>query len=138
VKANFPGWALKLYCIPEHLVEDRHSPILLLPGTWLRERNADSEEKTSLVEKLFQFETGQSYIVHVPNKADIASLAQVAHLLSEPTLAEDTVTSTESSVEYHCNSCSVDCSRKRYHGKALVRVFCFITPARVAALPFYL
>jgi hypothetical protein len=38
VKANFPGWALKLYCIPEHLVEDRYSPILLLPGTWLREK----------------------------------------------------------------------------------------------------
>ncbi|GJN11980.1 hypothetical protein PR202_ga30220 [Eleusine coracana subsp. coracana] len=88
---------------------------------WLRAKNsADTEEKTSLVEKLFQFETVQSYLVPVPSKADTASPAQVAHLLPEPTLAEGVVSSAESSVEYHCNSCSVDCSRKRYHCKTQV------------------
>ncbi|TVT97054.1 hypothetical protein EJB05_57721, partial [Eragrostis curvula] len=82
--------------------------------------NADAEEKSSLVEKLYQFESVQSYLVPVPNKADIASPAQAVYLLSEPTLAEDVVTSAESSVEYHCNSCSVDCSRKRYHCRTQV------------------
>ncbi|XP_062184146.1 SWI/SNF complex subunit SWI3D-like [Phragmites australis] len=77
--------------------------------------NVDTEEKTSLVEKLFQFETVQSYLVPVPNKVDAVSPAQVASLLFEPTLVEDAITAAESSVEYHCNSCSIDCSRKRYH-----------------------
>lgn len=89
--------------------------------------SADTEERTSLVEKLFQFETVQSYLVPVSSKADIASPTNAAHLLSEPTLAEGVVTSAESSVEYHCNSCSVDCSRKRYHCRTQVRLSCFIT-----------
>jgi SWI/SNF related-matrix-associated actin-dependent regulator of chromatin subfamily C len=88
--------------------------------------SVDTEERTSLVEKLFQFETVESYLVPVPTKADIVSPAQATHLLSEPTLAQGVVTSAESSVEYHCNSCSVDCSRKRYHCRTQVRLFCFI------------
>lgn len=83
--------------------------------------NVDTEEKTSLVEKLFQFETVQSYLVPVPNKVDAVSPAQVASLLFEPTLVEDAITAAESSVEYHCNSCSIDCSRKRYHCRTQVR-----------------
>lgn len=86
---------------------------------------ADIEERTSVVEKLFQFETVQSYLVPVPSKADIASPAKAAHFLPEPTLAEGAVALRESSVEYHCNSCSVDCSRKRYHCRTQVRLFCF-------------
>ncbi|KAF0893220.1 hypothetical protein E2562_023475 [Oryza meyeriana var. granulata] len=77
--------------------------------------NADTEEKVSLVEKLFQFETVQSYLITAPNQAEVAAPIHTPSLLSEPTLADDSITQAESSVEYHCNSCSVDCSRKRYH-----------------------
>lgn len=97
--------------------------------------NADTEDKTSLIEKLFQFETVQSYLVPVPNEAEVSAPAQVSSLLSEPNLAEDLITAAESSVEYHCNSCSVDCSRKRYHCRTQVRCFCFIAPTkRIASL----
>ncbi|XP_052153531.1 SWI/SNF complex subunit SWI3D-like [Oryza glaberrima] len=77
--------------------------------------NADTEEKISVVEKLFQFETVQSYLIPAPNQAELTAPIHTQSLLSEPTLAEDSITQAESSVEYHCNSCSVDCSRKRYH-----------------------
>uniref|UniRef100_A0A0E0KM50 SWIRM domain-containing protein n=1 Tax=Oryza punctata TaxID=4537 RepID=A0A0E0KM50_ORYPU len=77
--------------------------------------NADTEEKISVVDKLFQFETVQSYLIPAPNQAEVTALIHTPSLLSEPTLAEDSITQAESSVEYHCNSCSVDCSRKRYH-----------------------
>ncbi|KAL6650260.1 hypothetical protein ACP70R_009185 [Stipagrostis hirtigluma subsp. patula] len=84
-------------------------------GQECQQSNADTQEKISLVEKLFQFEPVQSYLVPVPTKADFITPAHLMSLLSEPTLAEDAVTPADSSVEYHCNSCSVDCSRKRYH-----------------------
>ncbi|KAL6907837.1 hypothetical protein ACP4OV_002007 [Aristida adscensionis] len=76
--------------------------------------DADTEEKVSLVEKLFHFETVQSYLVPVPNKTNFAPAAQVSSLLSEPTQTDALITA-ESSIEYHCNYCSFDCSRKRYH-----------------------
>ncbi|OEL20533.1 SWI/SNF complex subunit SWI3D [Dichanthelium oligosanthes] len=81
--------------------------------------SADTAEEI-LVEKLFQFETVRSYLVPVPKKAEVISPVQFTSLLSEPTLAEDAITTAESSVEYHCNSCSVDCSRKRYHCRTQV------------------
>ncbi|TKW22425.1 hypothetical protein SEVIR_4G227600v4 [Setaria viridis] len=81
---------------------------------------ADTAEEISLVEKLFQFKTVHSYLVPVPKKADVISPVQFTSLLAEPTLAEDAITTAESSVEYHCNSCSVDCSRKRYHCRTQV------------------
>ncbi|XP_040379239.1 SWI/SNF complex subunit SWI3D-like isoform X2 [Oryza brachyantha] len=77
--------------------------------------NVDTEEKISLVDKLFQFETVQSYLITSPNQAEVAAPTHSPSLLSEPTLTEDFITQAESSVEYHCNSCSVDCSRKRHH-----------------------
>ncbi|XP_052135107.1 uncharacterized protein LOC127753722 isoform X2 [Oryza glaberrima] len=77
--------------------------------------NADTEEKIYVVDKLFQFETLQSYLIPPPNQAEVTASIHTPSLLSEPTLAEDLITQAESSVEHHCNSCSVDCSRKRYH-----------------------
>uniref|UniRef100_A0A0E0EPB4 Pre-mRNA-splicing factor 38 n=1 Tax=Oryza meridionalis TaxID=40149 RepID=A0A0E0EPB4_9ORYZ len=80
--------------------------------------NADTEEKIYVVDKLFQFETLQSlqsYLIPPPNQAEVTAPIHTPSLLSEPTLAEDLITQAESSVEHHCNSCSVDCSRKRYH-----------------------
>jgi SWI/SNF related-matrix-associated actin-dependent regulator of chromatin subfamily C len=81
---------------------------------------ADTAEQISLVEKLFQFETVDSYLVPVPKKADVISPVQFTSWLAEPTLVEGAITTAESSVEYHCNSCSVDCSRKRYHCRTQV------------------
>lgn len=82
--------------------------------------SADTAEEISLIEKLFQFETVHSYLVPVPKKAEVVSPVKFTSLLSEPTRAEDAITTAESSVEYHCNSCSVDCSRKRYHCRTQV------------------
>uniref|UniRef100_A0A0D9ZGD9 SWIRM domain-containing protein n=1 Tax=Oryza glumipatula TaxID=40148 RepID=A0A0D9ZGD9_9ORYZ len=56
-----------------------------------------------------------SYLIPAPDQAEVTAPIHTPSLLSEPTLAEDSITQAESSVEYHCNSCSVDCSRKRYH-----------------------
>ncbi|RLM65591.1 SWI/SNF complex subunit SWI3D-like [Panicum miliaceum] len=82
--------------------------------------SADTAEEISLIEKLFQFETVHSYLVPVSKKAEIISPVQFTSFLSQPKLAEDAITAAESSVEYHCNSCSVDCSRKRYHCRTQV------------------
>jgi len=82
--------------------------------------SAEIEDEISPVEKLFQFETVHSYLVPVSKKAEAISPVQFTSLLSEPTLAEDAIGAAESSVEYHCNSCSVDCSRKRYHCRTQV------------------
>ncbi|CAN6270841.1 unnamed protein product [Urochloa humidicola] len=85
-----------------------------------RKSSADTAEEISLIEKLFQFETVHSYLVPVSKKAEVISPVQFTSFLSEPTRSEDAITAAESSVEYHCNSCSVDCSRKRYHCKTQV------------------
>jgi len=82
--------------------------------------SADTAEEISLIEKLFQFETVHSYLVPVSKKAEIIAPVQFTSFLSQPKLAEDAITAAESSVEYHCNSCSVDCSRKRYHCRTQV------------------
>lgn len=82
--------------------------------------SAETTEEISLIEKLFQFETVHSYLVPVPKKAEAIFPVQFTSLLSEPTLADDAIASAESSVEYHCNSCSVDCSRRRYHCRTQV------------------
>ncbi|OQU81100.1 hypothetical protein SORBI_3006G008300 [Sorghum bicolor] len=82
--------------------------------------SAEIEDEISLVEKLFQFETVHSYLVPVSKKVEAISPVQFTSLLSEPTLAENAIGAAESSVEYHCNSCSVDCSRKRYHCRTQV------------------
>ncbi|RLM74084.1 SWI/SNF complex subunit SWI3D-like [Panicum miliaceum] len=82
--------------------------------------SADTAEEISLIEKLVQFETVHSYLVPVSKKAEIISPVQFTSFFSQPKLAEDAITAAESSVEYHCNSCSVDCSRKRYHCRTQV------------------
>uniref|UniRef100_A0A0E0BJ87 Uncharacterized protein n=1 Tax=Oryza glumipatula TaxID=40148 RepID=A0A0E0BJ87_9ORYZ len=61
-----------------------------------------------------------SYLIPPPNQAEVTASIHTPSLLSEPTLAEDLITQAESSVEHHCNSCSVDCSRKRYHCRTQV------------------
>ncbi|KAL5209309.1 hypothetical protein ABZP36_004932 [Zizania latifolia] len=77
--------------------------------------NSHSDEKPSLLEQLFKFEPVQSYMVLLPKKGEAETPAPRPSLLPDPALVEDVISAAEPSVEYHCNSCSVDCSKKRYH-----------------------
>ncbi|KAG0462477.1 hypothetical protein HPP92_020953 [Vanilla planifolia] len=52
------------------------------------------------------------YPVKIPKAGSITS---IHHLLPKSTFLDDTVQHVDPSVEYHCNSCSADCSCKRYH-----------------------
>ncbi|ONM08715.1 SWI/SNF complex subunit SWI3D [Zea mays] len=74
-----------------------------------------NDEKASLIEQLFKFESVQSYMTPLLNKEDVGAPPPLPSLFPEPVLIENMVAAAEPSVEYHCNSCSVDCSRKRYH-----------------------
>uniref|UniRef100_A0A804P8J6 SWI/SNF complex subunit SWI3D n=1 Tax=Zea mays TaxID=4577 RepID=A0A804P8J6_MAIZE len=51
----------------------------------------------------------------LPMKEDVRAPPPLPSLIPESVLIQDVVAAAEPSVEYHCNSCSVDCSRKRYH-----------------------
>ncbi|XP_062212241.1 SWI/SNF complex subunit SWI3D-like isoform X2 [Phragmites australis] len=79
------------------------------------QRNSHDEDKASLIEQLFKFEPVQSYMIPLPKKEDVEVPAPLPSLFPDPVLVEDVVAAAEPSVEYHCNSCSVDCSQKRYH-----------------------
>lgn len=74
-------------------------------------------EKNSLLEKLYHFETLQ-LCPPVVQKTSLMTPAMTSGLFPEPTIAEELVKQEGPAVEmleYHCNSCSADCSRKRYH-----------------------
>nr|CAD1818269.1 unnamed protein product [Ananas comosus var. bracteatus] len=73
------------------------------------------DKMSSIVDKLYQFDTVQSYINSAHKKAEPTMPAPPPSLISETALADALVITLEPSVEYHCNSCSADCSRKRYH-----------------------
>ncbi|KAM0871531.1 hypothetical protein ACQ4PT_039336 [Festuca glaucescens] len=77
--------------------------------------DSPNEEKASVIEKLFKFEPIQSYMIPLPKKGEVETPAPLPSFLPDPVLVEDVVAAAEPSVEYHCNSCSVDCSGKRYH-----------------------
>ncbi|KAK4258661.1 hypothetical protein QN277_005085 [Acacia crassicarpa] len=71
-------------------------------------------EKQSLVEQLYHFETVQ-LCPHVVPKTNLMTQDMPSGLFPESTFAEELVKQEGPAVEYHCNSCSADCSRKRYH-----------------------
>ena len=71
-------------------------------------------EKCSLADKLYHFETPQSSMPVIP-KNNVTAPAVSSGLFPESSIAEELVRPEGPSVEYHCNSCSADCSRKRYH-----------------------
>ncbi|GMJ06896.1 SWITCH/SUCROSE NONFERMENTING 3D [Hibiscus trionum] len=70
--------------------------------------------KDSLLEKLFHFEEIESH-PQVFTRSNLSTPSIPSGYLPESALAEDLMTPEGPSVEYHCNSCSADCSRKRYH-----------------------
>ena len=83
----------------------------------------DVEAKTdSLIEKLYRFETEQSCASVVP-RTNVMTSAAPARLFPESSVAEELLRSEGPDVEYHCNYCSADCSRKRYHCQK--QVCCF-------------
>lgn len=74
----------------------------------------ETQKRESLVGKLYKFETVESWSPAVP-RMDAARPATSSGFFSESVIADELVKSEGPSVEYHCNSCSADCSRKRYH-----------------------
>ncbi|XP_022763273.1 SWI/SNF complex subunit SWI3D-like isoform X2 [Durio zibethinus] len=79
--------------------------------------NADGDgmaKKDSLLDKLFHFEAIESRPQVVP-RPNLSTSSPQSRFLPESAVAEDLVRPEGPSVEYHCNSCSADCSRKRYH-----------------------
>lgn len=86
--------------------------------------DADEAEKTdSLLEKLYQFDKEESCAQAIP-KSNVATPTLASRLFPESSLADELMTAEGPSVEYHCNSCSADCSRKRYHCQK--QVCCFL------------
>ncbi|XP_065855145.1 SWI/SNF complex subunit SWI3D isoform X2 [Euphorbia lathyris] len=71
-------------------------------------------EKELLLEKLFRFENIQPS-TPVVSKPNLSTPVISSRLFPESSTAEESVRPEGPSVEYHCNSCSADCSRKRYH-----------------------
>ncbi|KAK8564318.1 hypothetical protein V6N13_005448 [Hibiscus sabdariffa] len=71
-------------------------------------------KKDSLLEKLFHFEEIESR-PQVVTRTNLSTPSVPSGFLPESALPEDLMAPEEPSVEYHCNSCSADCSRKRYH-----------------------
>lgn len=85
------------------------------------------DKMSSIVGKLYQFDTVQSYINSAHKKAEPTMPAPPPSLISETALADALVITLEPSVEYHCNSCSADCSRKRYHCQTQVSSLMVLT-----------
>ncbi|CAH9100549.1 unnamed protein product [Cuscuta europaea] len=74
----------------------------------------EARKADSLLDKLFRFESEETWTPVVP-KESMTAQSLTSGLFPESTLMEELVKSEGPSVEYHCNSCSADCSRKRYH-----------------------
>ncbi|CAL1353433.1 unnamed protein product [Linum trigynum] len=89
-------------------------PFPQMPDNSENSEDAGTTTSDSLLEKLFRFGP-------VPSCADVApkpssSTTSVSSgLFPDSTIAEELLQPEGPSVEYHCNSCSADCSRKRYH-----------------------
>ena len=74
----------------------------------------EAAKKDSSLEKLFRFEAIQPCPPIVP-KPNLADPTMSSRMFPESAFAEELAKLEGPSVEYHCNSCSADCSRKRYH-----------------------
>lgn len=83
-----------------------------------------SAKTPSLSERLYRFETSYPAPRLAPKTLDPSAPAMPPRLFSESAMFDDLVRPEGPSVEYHCNSCSADCSRKRYHCQKQV---CFFT-----------
>ncbi|CAH1450335.1 unnamed protein product [Lactuca virosa] len=77
------------------------------------EKAEKAEKVNSLIQKLYEFEVEQLCTPAVP-RSSFATPA-VTSRLPESIIADESLQPEGPSVEYHCNSCAADCSRKRYH-----------------------
>ncbi|KAL7593128.1 hypothetical protein Lser_V15G34582 [Lactuca serriola] len=77
------------------------------------EETEKAEKVNSLLQKLYEFEVEQLCTPAVP-RSSFATPA-VTSRLPETMIADESLQPEGPSVEYHCNSCAADCSRKRYH-----------------------
>ncbi|XP_057966654.1 SWI/SNF complex subunit SWI3D [Malania oleifera] len=71
------------------------------------------EDMGSSIEQLYRFETVQPCLP-VVSRTSVTPVVP-SGLFPESVAAEELVRPEGPAVEYHCNSCSADCSRKRYH-----------------------
>ncbi|CAN6482096.1 unnamed protein product [Victoria cruziana] len=77
--------------------------------------NGDDEtaDITSLVEKLYRFRVYP--VAKVNRQRSLTAPTLVPGILPESAIPDALLPHEGPAVEYHCNSCSADCSRKRYH-----------------------
>lgn len=84
----------------------------------------DTEEAAkvnSLIQKLYAFDVEQLCSPAVPRSS--SATPAIPYRLPESIIIDDSAQPDGPSVEYHCNSCAADCSRKRYHCQKQVRCF---------------
>ncbi|XP_047320012.1 SWI/SNF complex subunit SWI3D [Impatiens glandulifera] len=74
----------------------------------------NSAKEETLIEKLYSFEAENSWSP-VVSRTSVTTPAVPSGFLPDCAIAEELLKQEGPSVEYHCNSCSADCSRKRYH-----------------------
>ncbi|AEE86375.1 DNA-binding family protein [Arabidopsis thaliana] len=74
----------------------------------------DLGDKESLLNSLYRFQVDEACppLVHKPR---FTAQATPSGLFPDPMAADELLKQEGPAVEYHCNSCSADCSRKRYH-----------------------
>lgn len=84
----------------------------------------DESKASPLLDKLYHFQKIPSRSRVAPKKQNASVPAVLPKLIPELAIADDLVRPEGPSVEYHCNSCSGDCSRKRYHCQTQVSI-CF-------------
>ncbi|CAH2076844.1 unnamed protein product [Thlaspi arvense] len=74
----------------------------------------DLGDKELLLNSLYRFQADEACpaLVHKPR---LTAQATPSGLFPDPLAADDLTKQEGPAVEYHCNSCSADCSRKRYH-----------------------
>ncbi|KAI3509572.1 hypothetical protein L1887_24948 [Cichorium endivia] len=77
------------------------------------EPTEEIEKENSLIQKLYEFEVEQLGAPAV-TRSSFATPA-VPSRLQESMIPDESIQPEGPSVEYHCNSCAADCSRKRYH-----------------------
>lgn len=83
----------------------------------------DESKASPLLDKLYHFQKIPSRSRVAPKKQNASVPAVLPKLIPELAIADDLVRPEGPSVEYHCNSCSGDCSRKRYHCQTQVSIF---------------
>ncbi|KFK30075.1 hypothetical protein AALP_AA7G213400 [Arabis alpina] len=76
--------------------------------------NDDLRDNESLLNSLYRFQADEACpaLVHKPR---LTAQATPSGLFPDPVAADELLKQEGPAVEYHCNSCSADCSRKRYH-----------------------